>query len=68
MVNISEPQYKQLTQVLIWHNSDLAKSDDVTVRACWDADRLDLGMVGIKPDPKRLFIEEGKKMAKYYVV
>ncbi len=27
---------------------------DVTVRTCWDADRLDLGRVGIRPDPKRL--------------
>ena len=22
---------------------------------CWDADRLDLGRVGIRPDPRRLF-------------
>jgi uncharacterized protein len=27
---------------------------DVTVMTCWDADRLDLGRVGIRPDPKRL--------------
>jgi uncharacterized protein len=27
---------------------------DVTVRTCWDADRLDLGRVGIKPDPRLL--------------
>jgi len=67
IVNISEMQYKQLTQALIWHNSDLAKSNDVTVQTCWDADRLDLGRVGIKPDPKRLFTEEGKKMAKYHL-
>jgi uncharacterized protein len=25
-----------------------------TVVACWDADRLDLGRCGIKPDPRRL--------------
>jgi uncharacterized protein len=24
---------------------------DVTVRTCWDADRLDLGRVGVTPDP-----------------
>jgi uncharacterized protein len=24
---------------------------DVTVQTCWDADRLDLGRVGIRPDP-----------------
>ena len=27
---------------------------DVTVQICWDADRLDLGRVGIYPDPDRL--------------
>lgn len=28
--------------------------DDVTVQTCWDADRLDLGRVGIHPDPALL--------------
>ncbi|MBN2047740.1 MAG: hypothetical protein JW750_07860 [Anaerolineaceae bacterium] len=27
---------------------------DLTVRTCWDSDRLDLGRVGIIPDPARL--------------
>lgn len=27
---------------------------DVTVQTCWDADRLDLGRVGIRPDPRYL--------------
>lgn len=27
---------------------------DITVMTCWDADRLDLGRVGIRPDPGRL--------------
>jgi uncharacterized protein len=27
---------------------------DVTVLTCWDADRLDLGRVGIRPDPTYL--------------
>jgi uncharacterized protein len=27
---------------------------DVTVQTCWDADRLDLGRVGMMPEPKRL--------------
>ena len=63
IINISDLQYKQLSKALIWHNSDKAKSDDITIQSCWDADRLDLGRVGIKPDPNRLFTEEGKRMA-----
>lgn len=27
---------------------------DLSVRTCWDADRLDLGRVGIRPHPSRL--------------
>jgi uncharacterized protein len=32
-----------------WHDPG-----DATVLACWDADRLDLGRVGIRPVPHRL--------------
>lgn len=36
------------------HHSDGLTEADVTIQACWDADRLDLGRIGILPDPKRL--------------
>ncbi len=35
-------------------HSDGEVDADVTVQTCWDADRLDLGRVGIKPDAKYL--------------
>ena len=35
-------------------HSDGMTNGDITVQTCWDADRLDLGRVGIKPDPTRL--------------
>lgn len=31
-----------------------SSSSDPTVLTCWDADRLDLGRVGVVPDPSRL--------------
>jgi uncharacterized protein len=34
---------------------------DVTVRTCWDADRLDLGRVGITPHPARLCTEAARR-------
>ena len=34
--------------------------DDVTVRTCWDADRLDLGRVGIRPRAKYLCTPEAR--------
>lgn len=32
-------------------HSDGLLEDDISVMTCWDADRLDLGRVGILPDP-----------------
>lgn len=36
---------------------------DVTVRTCYDADRLDLGRVGITPDPRHLCTPEARRPA-----
>lgn len=35
------------------HTDGLCQAD-LTVRTCWDSDRLDLGRAGIEPDPLRL--------------
>ncbi len=40
-----------------------ATSDDPTLGACFDADRLDLPRVGIQPDPNFMSTEEGRAMA-----
>lgn len=45
------------------HHTDGALTDHPTIGACWDADRLDLGRVGIKPRPQYLSTEESKKPA-----
>ena len=34
---------------------------NVTVQTCWDSDRLDLGRVGIVPDPLRLCTDAAKR-------
>jgi uncharacterized protein len=34
---------------------------DVTIQTCWDADRLDLGRVGITPHPSRLCTEAARR-------
>jgi uncharacterized protein len=36
-------------------------SDNMTVQTCWDADRLDLGRVGIRPVPERLCTDAASK-------
>ena len=37
--------------------------DSITVLTCWDADRLDLGRVGIMPDPRYLCTKAGRDFA-----
>jgi uncharacterized protein len=37
--------------------------DDITIQTCWDADRLDLGRVGITPDPDRMCTGMGRQLA-----
>ena len=43
------------------------KTGNPTIDACFDADRLDLGRVGIDPDPDRMATEKGKEIALYMV-
>ena len=38
----------------IEHHSEQAPASNVTIAACWNADRYDLGRVGITPDDRHL--------------
>lgn len=40
------------------------RTGNPTIDACFDADRLDLGRVGIIPDPARMATEKGKELAR----
>lgn len=50
---MSDEDFELLRTACIYHTSGRT-AGDVTVQTCWDADRLDLGRVGIKPDPQYL--------------
>lgn len=43
-----------LLQAACRGHSDGYIEADITVQVCWDADRLDLGRVGMRPDARRL--------------
>jgi uncharacterized protein len=45
------------------HHTEGLTEADVTVQTCWDADRLDLGRVGIKPWPRRLCTDAARDPA-----
>jgi uncharacterized protein len=42
------------------HHSDGLVEGDLTIRTCWDADRLDLGRVGVKPSSSKLGTSEAQ--------
>lgn len=43
----------QLVEAITLHSEGLMHRDP-TIQTCWDADRLDLGRVGITPSPRRI--------------
>lgn len=45
-----------------WH-TDGGQHDDPTIGTCWDADRLDLGRVGIIPHPEFMSTAFGREIA-----
>jgi uncharacterized protein len=51
--DLPDPAFALLDRACEWH-TDARTDPDVTVQTCFDADRLDLGRVGVKPDPKYL--------------
>lgn len=38
---------------------------DITIQTCWDADRLDLGRVGICPEPRKLCTPAARKLIRW---
>ncbi len=52
-VRLSDEDLQLLKHACACHTEGLTEGD-VTVQTCWDADRLDLGRVGIKPDAQQL--------------
>lgn len=61
IIKLTKEQYNKLIYACSYHMVTTASSNDVTIQACWDSDRLDLWRDGIEPDPKYLYTEVAKK-------
>lgn len=59
-LDLNREQLDTLSAALVDHDRGRV-SDDPTVGACWDADRLDLVRLGMKINPARLSTEAGKE-------
>lgn len=53
MTGLSDPQMSLLVYAC-QHHTDGQTEAEPTIQACWDADRLDLGRVGIRLNPELL--------------
>jgi len=58
-IDLPPERFDLLVHAVAYHADGLTDGD-VTVQTCWDADRLDLGRIGIRPDPKHLCTEAAK--------
>lgn len=57
---VSDSQFRLLCRACEGHTHELTHAD-VTIQTCWDADRLDLGRVGITPHASRLCTSTAKQ-------
>jgi uncharacterized protein len=58
------PAQEDLLVFAVHHHTDGETSQDPTIGACWDADRLDLGRVGITPVPRYMSTSTGREIAR----
>ena len=61
-IPLNDVQFKQLTDACKGHTYG-TRPECITINTCWDADRLDLGRVGINPDAEYLHDIEAKRIA-----
>jgi uncharacterized protein len=59
-IHLSDEEFALLFEAVRDHETGRTRGD-ITAMTCWDADRLDLGRVGIRPDPRYLCTELAKE-------
>ncbi len=55
------PEELRLLERACRDHSDGRVEADITIQTCWDADRLDLGRIGIIPNPDYLSTDEARE-------
>ena len=61
--DITQEQFEKLYHACKFHTTE-HRSGDTTIDTCYDADRLDLGRVGIVLDPKKMATAYGATIAR----
>ena len=63
LINIPQDDFDKFYYACEWHTDQIATSD-ITIAACWDADRLDIGRVGYILDPQYMNSKPAQEIAK----
>lgn len=61
LVHLEDDRFELLYEACRTHTDGLTEADP-TIQACWDADRLDLGRVGITPHASRLCTDAARNL------
>jgi uncharacterized protein len=61
LVHLDDADFELLFEACRLHTDGLTHGD-ITLQACWDADRLDLGRVGITPEPDLLCTDAAREL------
>jgi uncharacterized protein len=64
LIHLDDRRFELLYEACRLHTDGLTEAD-VTIQACWDADRLDLGRVGITPYPDRLCTDAARELLEW---
>lgn len=62
LITLSDEDFECLVFACEYHSDGLTEAD-ITVQTCWDADRLDLGRIGVKPEDRNLCTSVAKELA-----
>jgi uncharacterized protein len=64
LVHLDAARFELLYEACRLHTEGHTEAD-VTIQTCWDADRLDLGRVGITPEPSRLCTPAARRLIRW---
>jgi uncharacterized protein len=64
LVHLADDRFEKLFEACRLHTDGLTEADP-TLQACWDADRLDLGRVGVTPAANRLCTDAARGLIKW---
>jgi uncharacterized protein len=60
LLDLSDREFELLRRACHGHTHERTHPD-ITIQTCWDADRLDLGRVGVQPHPSRLCTDVARR-------